>query len=236
MDVPLGSIVRALRLPVALRPRWTTWLSAEQIDVVATAAGIASSVVESMTLGAYDGVALKLDPTTHRLDATFPFGAVRWSRFCPRCLSESNGRWKLEWRLGWAFACVRHNAVLVDHCPGCGKHKRRQQNYRFVPSPATCKCGHDLSAATTIEFAYAHPIIRAQTRIYDVIDGGNTSFGVFEGIPSSAVDVLAATRSLTNRSSTLQLSMVSRRWLSRSCPSRSLTSSAIGNPQRPETP
>jgi hypothetical protein len=74
MDVPLGSIIRILGLPAALGPPWITCLAPNQIDVVASVTGISSSVVASMILGAYDGAALKLDPTTHRLDAAFPFG------------------------------------------------------------------------------------------------------------------------------------------------------------------
>ncbi|MDP7704884.1 TniQ family protein [Mycobacterium sp. TY815] len=117
MDVSIGSIARSFGLPAVSHPLWITWLDPGQIDAIAAAAGIPAPVVEAMTLSVYDGTALKLDPTTHRLDEHFPFGAVGFSRFCPACLSESGGRWQLRWRLGWTFACVRHNALLSEKCP-----------------------------------------------------------------------------------------------------------------------
>jgi hypothetical protein len=75
---------------------------------------VTSSVVEAMTLSVYDGTALQLDPNSHRLDASFPFGALSRSRLCPECIRESDGRWQLAWRLGWSFLCVVHNCVLAD--------------------------------------------------------------------------------------------------------------------------
>lgn len=83
MDLPLGAVARALDLPIATRPTWIRWLSRDQLDVIEAATGVTSSVVEALTLNVYDGVALQLDPNSHRLDATFPFGALSWSRFCP---------------------------------------------------------------------------------------------------------------------------------------------------------
>jgi hypothetical protein len=67
---------RALDLPIATRPSWIRWLSPDRLDVIEAATGVASSVVEAMTLSVYDGVALQLDLDSHRLDATFPFGAL----------------------------------------------------------------------------------------------------------------------------------------------------------------
>ena len=29
------------------------------------------------------------------------------SRYCPKCLAESGGRWQLQWRLAWTFACAK---------------------------------------------------------------------------------------------------------------------------------
>jgi TniQ len=199
MDVTVGSIARIMELPATTRPLWISWLTRAQVDTIASAAGIPHSVVESMTLAVYDGVALKLDPITHRVSEAFPFSARGFSRFCPKCLSDSGGRWKLEWRLGWVFACARHNCLLADECPTCGEHQRRQQNYRAVPSPASCKCGQDLQALTMDLFPALHPIIRTQHRVRQMIDGTGAPFGVFEATPGSALDVLIALRSWANR-------------------------------------
>ncbi|MEU8960516.1 TniQ family protein [Streptomyces sp. NPDC048491] len=37
-------------------------------------------------------------------------------RTCPRCLAR-NGRWRLEWRLPWSFACLDHVIYLCNRCP-----------------------------------------------------------------------------------------------------------------------
>src|SRR6478752_3270877 len=64
----------------------------------------------------------------HRLDAaTGPAVPVverlsmNCSRFCPRCLAETDGRWQLSWRSSWAMACKRHRLLLHDTCaePDC---------------------------------------------------------------------------------------------------------------------
>jgi hypothetical protein len=146
MDLPLRAVASALDLVIATRPTWIRWLSRDQLDVIQAATGVSSSVVEALTLSVYDGTALQLDPNSHRLDASFPFGALSRSRFCPECIRESDGRWQLAWRLGWSFVCVLHNWLLADACPGCGKYQRCQQVYRRVPTPTMCVCGHTLGA------------------------------------------------------------------------------------------
>ncbi|MBV8346275.1 MAG: TniQ family protein [Mycolicibacterium sp.] len=151
MELPLGAVARALDLSTATRPIWIGWLSLDQLGVIEAATGVSSSVVEAMTLSVYNGTALQLDPDSHRLDATFPFGALSWSRFCPECIRESDGRWQLEWRLGWSFACLLHNCLLADRCSNCGKCQRRQQVYRRVPSPSLCGCGYSLCATRTVK-------------------------------------------------------------------------------------
>lgn len=56
----------------------------------------------------------------HRLDAaTGPAvpGIERLSRngsrFCPRCLAETDGRWQLSWRSSWAMVCGRHRCCCT---------------------------------------------------------------------------------------------------------------------------
>jgi hypothetical protein len=157
------------------------------------------SAVEALTLSAYDGIALQLDPNSHRLDASFPFGALSRSRFCPECLRESDGRWQLAWRLGWSFVCVMHNCVLADACPTCGKYQRQQQVYRHVPAPTLCACGESLGAVPTAKLPADDAITQAQREVFDIIDNGATHFGVFAAHRNSVRDVLVAIRSLANR-------------------------------------
>lgn len=79
------------------------------------------------------------------------------SRFCPRCLAESQGRWRLAWRSNWAVACRRHELLLVDLCPVCTAPPRVTvaSGTALVPA-ASCahvvkdtrrRCGADLTAA-----------------------------------------------------------------------------------------
>jgi hypothetical protein len=85
MDVTVGAIARIMELPATTHPRWISWLTRAQVDAIASATGIPHSVVESMTLAAYDGSALKLDSNTHRVSEAFPFSARGFSRFCVGC-------------------------------------------------------------------------------------------------------------------------------------------------------
>lgn len=78
MDVTVGSIARKMELPATTRPLWISWLTRAQVDAIASAAGIPHSVVESMTLAAYDGSALQLDPNTHRVSEASRFMRTRW--------------------------------------------------------------------------------------------------------------------------------------------------------------
>jgi hypothetical protein len=70
---------------------------------------------------------------TGRLDAAVldRYHSLRWpvldgSRYCPACLDETGGRWKLRWRLPWVFACLQHQLLLADRCPVCGFAPRRR--------------------------------------------------------------------------------------------------------------
>ena len=212
MDLSLAAVARALDLPLATRPVWIRWLSRDQLETVARATGVSSTIVEAMTLSALDGFALALHPDSHRLDVSFPFGALRWSRYCPECLTESQGRWQLAWRLGWSFVCLRHNCLLADACPTCGKYQRQQQVYRRVPTPTVCICGCVLGAAQTVKLPAGHVILDAQQQVLDVINGGDVSFGVFKGNRSCARGGGYDVRSIVLTNSTTGMMRRVMRW------------------------
>jgi hypothetical protein len=199
MALPFRAVARALGLPIETRPTWIRWLSPHQLSVIQAATGAEASNVESLTLSVYDGIALQLDPIVHRLDGSFPFGALSRSRFCPECILESDGRWQLAWRLGWSFVCVVHNCLLADACPRCGRYQRQQQVYRHVPTPTLCACGESLATIQPVTLSANHPFTQAQRQMFDVINNGATLFGVFAHNHNSVRDVLAATRSVANR-------------------------------------
>ena len=203
MGATLGSVAAAANLPTAAVPPWQRWLSSDQLQSLTTATGISGEALEAMTLSRYDGLALRLDPKTRRLDPNFPFGALSWSRYCPACLRETRGRWQLSWFLAWSFACLKHNCLLVDYCPECRVHQRSTQQYRRVPSPAACRCGRPLDLAPTVQLlADDHSFLWSQRAINDMIGKGHIGFGVFGPYPRPHNEVLVAVRSLANRALT----------------------------------
>jgi hypothetical protein len=199
MGGTVGTLAAAGELPVTSVPSWRNWLSPAQLQLLAAATGVPPASLEAMTLSRYDGVALRLDPESHRLDPSFPFGALSWSRFCPACIRVTGGRWQLRWRLGWSFACLRHNCLLVDVCPECGDHQRSTQYYRRIPSPAACRCGQKLGTIPTLLWRGDHGYSCAQRAIYGLLEHGADDFGVFQAHPQPLTEVLAAVRSLSNR-------------------------------------
>jgi hypothetical protein len=62
-----------------------------------------------------------------------------------------------------------------------------------------CACGYSLNAAQTATLPADHVVVAAQRQIFDIIEAGETNFGVFADNPISVREVLAAVRSLANR-------------------------------------
>src|ERR1700682_3354124 len=122
---------------VAPQNNWTMHLYPNEAASIAAATGVDATVLAAMTLARYDGTALAINTTTRRVTRTFPWGRARHFRFCPFCLADTGGRWQLQWRLGWAFACTVHQCLLVDACPGCGPTQRLTPYIReAIPHPA----------------------------------------------------------------------------------------------------
>ena len=116
---------------------------------------------------------------------------------CPSCLQESDGTWKLAWKLPWSFACVRHRCLLVDTCPSCKRrtgsgHLNARSAPPFtshIPIPSTCRnallplrgsprrapgiCGHQLDAvpAPPLGDTKLSSILEAQRRIDEALEG-----------------------------------------------------------------
>ncbi|MFD0567940.1 TniQ family protein [Kitasatospora saccharophila] len=81
------------------------------------------------------------------------------TRYCPQCLAgdgsdiqrQHGGPWKLQWRLSVVFACLEHNRLLADVCPGCrfpalttplnGPHGLIPGPGRAILHPAQCRNG-----------------------------------------------------------------------------------------------
>ena len=199
MDMTLGALVRRLKLPTATRPYWLVNLSQDQLREIECATRVTPDIARSMVLEVYDDTALQILELPHRLDAAFPYGPLVWSRFCPGCLAESGGRWQLAWRLGWSFACIKHQCLLVDCCPDCGERQRRYQVYRAVPRPVLCRCSRRLDTVTALGLPANHAISEAQRQITRVLAADAAEFGVFADSLPYAREALAVVRSLANR-------------------------------------
>ncbi|MEV4116802.1 TniQ family protein [Nonomuraea sp. NPDC049695] len=143
---------------------WMVLLRPHEVQSIAAATGVDPMRIQRMTLAEYDGTALFVDPCTHQVNRKRLWGRNAGSRYCPHCLTETEGRWRLSWRLGWSFFCPLHLCLLADTCPRC---VRMQRIYRFRSSrilhPALCaypalhhtrrtRCDTDLRHATSDAF------------------------------------------------------------------------------------
>lgn len=142
------------------------------VDDIAFVTGVASDVVQDLTLPLGD-----VRGRGHRYRHCW--GWRTSSRYCPRCLTETGGRWKLSWRHNTTFACTAHHCLLVDSCPGCHQALRvRSPRVGSVPVLGRCanprqprklgaiaKCDVDLTAATTTPLCPDHPILHTQQHL-----------------------------------------------------------------------
>ena len=183
----LGEVAAALGLPWRPWPPWVVSLTGEQSSKISAATGLPPDRIGEMSLRKYDGRALKFADDGTSFSRGFPFGARGWSRYCPKCLDETSGRWQLQWRLGWAFACLTHNCLLVDQCPSCLNHQRERQHPRnVVPRAGICcgnfasaTCGGDLRSAQVLKVDPDGPIIASQNTILKIIDTDTAGFSVY---------------------------------------------------------
>lgn len=199
MGVTLGDVARQLHLPIVAKPQWICWLPKYQLDSLQVLTGTPAADIASMTLDAYAAKGLRVLTESHEPDRTFPFGVVPGSRFCPECLNESSGRWRLVWRLGWSFACTTHGRLLADACPSCGEDQRRRQNYTRIPITTRCRCGCDLTSVPTPAVGREHDVVNAQRFVDKLLSGARSTGGVLARQARSRRESLEAVRSLTNR-------------------------------------
>lgn len=219
MDTALGDVLLHFGFPVRQRAGnqfrgipadWTIFLDERLTAAVAHATGTVPEAVAAMTLAHYDGRALQLSFEGRAVTRHVLWGRGRGSRFCPDCLHSSGGRWQLSWRLGFSFACTQHRRLLADRCPHCGRVPRqRPRSGRSVPRPELCGnppirpggpvsagCGADLTRASTLRLSPGHPVLMAQDRVMEIIDGATVAFGPYRAVPQSAPAVLADIRAL----------------------------------------
>lgn len=179
-----------------------------QAATAAAAAGVSAATLATMTLNRYEHVWLRTAAAPGTVSRGLPWGRLRGSRYCPKCLAESGGRWQLAWRLGWSFACTKHHRLLADICPTCaGAQRARSFPANYAPTPGSCaavtidadkgwliRCGADLTTTMTPRLGRTHPIIKAQRIVYDIIDSGTATFGSYRAHPQTSMHALADIR------------------------------------------
>ena len=219
MRMPAGALLRSvglrrraqLKSPGGPASDWMIRLQPEEASTLAELTGTTANQVMSMTLAAYDGRALLIDQETGQVNRYRLWGRNAGSRYCPNCLAETGGRWLLSWRLGWSFACVQHQCLLADACPGCGRMQRIRRyrgehplhpahcSYPAQDSTARFRCGTDLRDTVPVRLDAGHPALSAQKLVLETIETGQASFGVYAGRPAASVQALADVKAIAGR-------------------------------------
>lgn len=197
-------------------------LTDDQAAGVAEATGVTPHRLHDMTLTYYQrwGLTPHLDKRGH---GTGTWARGSGARYCPACLREQDMRWQLSWYLQWTVVCLKHQVLLEDRCPACGRIVRTQPSghprTNATPTPAPhmravdlattsardCPCRVEWLAAVHDETpdlskASLEPVMKAQQRINDVLDGSAslqaTSFGTTVNARHWLNDVAALTRGI----------------------------------------
>jgi len=202
----LGSV-----LPPHRRPdRWLGNLTDKQSRVISGSTGVDTPTLRAMTLEAYPAIAAGYNPLTGQPASVYPWRHVHASRFCPKCLAENGGRWRLIWRMVWFFACPIHQCLLADSCPECHAPQRNHIPATLVPRPGLCRaptgeqdprlrtsrCAADLTRAEVHHLDIGHPALSAQRTISDAILLNRTNFGIYSQLSTALPEILADFRAV----------------------------------------
>lgn len=164
-SLPLGLLlhrltVAATDLHSGMPANYGLSLTAAQIQQVAAITGVnAQAVAGSLLSGYRDGplglAALDDEASDNSLAIVTrnEWLHLTHSLYCPDCLRETGGAWKLGWRLPWSFTCTSHHVLLNTTCPDCqqptaqarGDRTARPNFVALVPEPECC--GSALSGA-----------------------------------------------------------------------------------------
>ncbi|MCI4674057.1 TniQ family protein [Candidatus Mycolicibacterium alkanivorans] len=197
----------------SLQRNWVVYLRPDEAANIAAATGVDPAVIGAMTLARYEGTALMIDKARRCVTRAFPWARARHARYCPCCLADTTGRWQLQWRLGWAFACTVHRCLLVDTCPDCGQTQKLNPHVgEDIPQLARCatraphgsggpsaRCDGDLTTAEVTSLAGDHPALLAQQTLLDIISADRASFGVYAAQPTVSRGALADIRAVASR-------------------------------------
>lgn len=192
--------------------RWIGCLTTEQRAALNLFTGIDPVALRAMTLEGYPAIAAGIDPCTGLEAAKYPWRHTHASRFCPFCLAETGGAWRLVWRMVWFFACPRHHCLLAHRCPECGAPQRRGPVSGVVPQPGHCsapvssspkdvglRCGADLTQAPVIALSPTSTLLEVQAVIAETILHDQANFGIYQSNPTPVPQVLADVRAIGDK-------------------------------------
>lgn len=179
---------------------WAIRLDAGQASTLEAATGIAAEEFHQMTRVRFWQFGAR-----HARNGSLSGGAPvagNGGRFCPECLADDGGRWRMSWQLPTGFACLRHRRLLADTCAACGLPPRRRGHPgNLIPRPGHChnrasgtavrdkRCRGDLTAdAHRIEVGGA--VLDAQRTVFRTLSSGRASFGIYAQMPQPALVVL----------------------------------------------
>lgn len=187
---------------------WATALTDAQTRRLQDVTGIPAAEFHEMTRMRFARHAIQYT-RQGRISVRCPAGGTS-GRYCPECLADSGGRWRMSWQFPFGFACPRHNRILVDTCPGCGQPPRRIGHpLALVPVPGLChnpgrgartgpiadRCRTDLTTGIpTLPAGVA--VLSAQRRMMRIVATDRASFGIYSGAPRSAIPALEDIRLL----------------------------------------
>jgi len=196
---------------VGIEDSWLTRLPASSAEHISAVTGQPIERLHQMTLAHY---ASPRQNITSEAPRPSPWSQTHRSRYCPECLAESDGRWLLQWRLGWQFLCDTHRCLLVDTCPTCrGGQREGFFPVDLIPSPGLCarpepgatgrsprRCATDLSVTATTRLPEAsHAVLEAQRALHTVITENNAAFGIYRKAPVTALECLRDIRAIGGR-------------------------------------
>lgn len=182
--VPFGDVLHQCGITASRPGAWMRLLDRDTVARIAYVTGISLDDVDAMALPRADGSPLAAANSC--VARILPSGPWDWranSRYCPRCLDDTGGRWKLAWRINWTFACLAHHCLLVDVCPECRCAQRRSASpLTRVPHPGQCRgvrrrdtagaprlCGAHLGSAQSIDLFDVPILLEAQRQVTDML-------------------------------------------------------------------
>ncbi|MET4610624.1 hypothetical protein ABIC28_001602 [Rhodococcus sp. PvR044] len=173
---------------------YTVRLLPSELDDLAAVTDFDPDTFRAMTLERYSERVLLLREDMPRcMDRFRLWVRPTGTRFCPKCLAETDGRWQLVWRLSWTFACLKHRCLLVDRCPSCDAIPRGYQGVGYLVDPGCCtarlagqprsaRCRADLTRSRTPTLRAGHRVLRAQEWLNTLIEGPATDTEVREAL------------------------------------------------------